>query len=277
MSPEGANASGEPMNPNTHADHVARPDRRLVQIAGAVLLSVFVVIVVQKQIRFGGSAQFDAVRSLLFNLLMIVPFVAMIHAGTILNRRFRNCSAATRAAAIVLSTGLSIGLYIVMTGGVLYLIGLSSSWPDSPFVGKYISGAMYVHAALYLFVQLAVDRAGRERQHPPGVMTDARSMDFSESVSVSVAGVDSAEIRRVESWDHYVKVHTADGTHIERATMQEIEERLPDTFMRVHRRHIVNMAFVESESREARKLFLIVDGERIRVSDSYRSKVSARI
>jgi two-component system LytT family response regulator len=58
--------------------------------------------------------------------------------------------------------------------------------------------------------------------------------------------LDTSEITRVESAGNYVKIRTTSGSHLVRETMKNMEEKLHDnTFFRIHRTVIVNIAYVK--------------------------------
>jgi two-component system, LytTR family, response regulator len=54
-------------------------------------------------------------------------------------------------------------------------------------------------------------------------------------------------IERIEAQDDYVAVHCDGRAHLVHMTLGELEERLdPARFVRVHRRHLVNLDFVRA-------------------------------
>jgi two-component system LytT family response regulator len=85
--------------------------------------------------------------------------------------------------------------------------------------------------------------------------------------------LDVAAIHWIEAADNYVRIHTADGVHLSRRTMRDLEAALdPRRFARVHRSTIVALAAV----RELRSLgdgdheLRLVDGSRAILTRSYR-------
>jgi two-component system LytT family response regulator len=91
--------------------------------------------------------------------------------------------------------------------------------------------------------------------------------------------LDVADIRWIEAADNYVRLHTADGAHLSRRTMRELESLLdPKHFARVHRSVIVALRRV----RELRPLgdgdqeIHLDDGTRVVLTRSYREAFEAR-
>jgi two-component system LytT family response regulator len=86
-----------------------------------------------------------------------------------------------------------------------------------------------------------------------------------------------SEIRWIGAEENYVRICTANETHLLRETMAHLEERLdPETFLRVHRSCIVNLHFVKEVRTETAGEFsvLMANGNKVPMSRSYRSRVS---
>jgi two-component system LytT family response regulator len=88
-----------------------------------------------------------------------------------------------------------------------------------------------------------------------------------------------SEIRWIEAADNYVRLHTAEGVHLSRRTMRDLEALLdPRHFARVHRSAIVALRQV----RELRPLgdgdqdLLLEGGTRLVLTRSYRDAFEAR-
>lgn len=70
----------------------------------------------------------------------------------------------------------------------------------------------------------------------------------------------------VKSDGVYVELHAQKGMLVQRKLLKEIEEELPDTFVRVHRSYLVNRLYVQSKTSS----HVIVNGEQIPISRSFR-------
>jgi two-component system LytT family response regulator len=85
------------------------------------------------------------------------------------------------------------------------------------------------------------------------------------------------EIRWIGAEENYVRICTEGETHLLRETMARLEEKLdPQIFLRVHRSSIVNLQYVKEVRTEPNgdSAVLMVDGKKIAMSRSYRSRVS---
>ena len=84
------------------------------------------------------------------------------------------------------------------------------------------------------------------------------------------------DILWIDAAGDYMCVHTGADTHVLRATMRELEDKLdPRRFQRIHRSTIVNVARVrELRSHLNGEYFLILDsGQQLKLSRSYKDKV----
>jgi two-component system, LytTR family, response regulator len=79
-----------------------------------------------------------------------------------------------------------------------------------------------------------------------------------------------AEVMRFEADGDYVVVHTAEHRHLVRLRLQDLESRLGERFLRVHRSHLVNMDHVKRFERheDGRLIVILSDGARILASRS---------
>lgn len=85
-----------------------------------------------------------------------------------------------------------------------------------------------------------------------------------------------ADIRWIDAAGDYVVVHARDGNHIVRASLRELEERLPpERFARIHRSAIVNVAaVVRLRPHQNGEYFVDLDGgKQLKLSRGYRDQV----
>lgn len=75
-------------------------------------------------------------------------------------------------------------------------------------------------------------------------------------------------ITRFEADGDYVLVHAGDRSHMVRLRLQDLESRLGDRFLRVHRSHLVNLDHVKvfEHQQDARLVVVMSDGTRILAS-----------
>lgn len=112
------------------------------------------------------------------------------------------------------------------------------------------------------------DRAGQvvERQDGRVTLKDGNTL-----VRVAVA-----DIRWIDAAGDYVVVHTREGNHIVRASLRELEERLPPgAFARIHRSAIVNVAaVVRLRPHQNGEYFVDLEGgKQLKLSRGYRDQV----
>jgi two-component system, LytTR family, response regulator len=91
-----------------------------------------------------------------------------------------------------------------------------------------------------------------------------------------IVRVDIEAIQWIDAAGDYMCIHAGADTHVLRATMHELEQRLdPRRFQRVHRSTIVNLARVkEMRPHLNGEYFLVLDsGHQLKLSRSYKDKV----
>jgi len=91
-----------------------------------------------------------------------------------------------------------------------------------------------------------------------------------------IVRVDTEAIQWIDAAGDYMCIHAGTDTHVLRATMHDLEQRLdPRRFQRVHRSTIVNLARVrEMRPHVNGEYFLVLDsGHQLKLSRSYKDKV----
>lgn len=77
------------------------------------------------------------------------------------------------------------------------------------------------------------------------------------------------DITHIRAWGNYLKVYFAKEMLMTRLTLQELAQKLPPAFLRVHKSYIVNVACIQQlEGNE-----LVLHSARIPVGETYRAKV----
>jgi len=86
---------------------------------------------------------------------------------------------------------------------------------------------------------------------------------------IDVVNVD--DIIRIEAFDDYVEIYTAEKKYLKKETMNYLEKVLPSgMFSRIHRSAIVNLNFIKKIERYGKESYLVIltDGSRVNVSKS---------
>ena len=88
--------------------------------------------------------------------------------------------------------------------------------------------------------------------------------------------VATRDILHLSAEGNYVRVHTADGAHLIRGTLADLEARLdPNRFARVHRSGLVNIDAIQEVRTHVHGDFLVVlrNGVIVRLSRRYRERL----
>lgn len=125
----------------------------------------------------------------------------------------------------------------------------------------------------------AIERAkGRARESDPERGERLRRLAVRHQGRIDL--VELQEVRWIEAADQYVRLHTADGTHLLRESMAKLDETLDEQqFLRVHRSAIVAvrcLRALEATGRGTGKV-LLDDGTELPVARSRMADVRVRL
>jgi two-component system LytT family response regulator len=156
---------------------------------------------------------------------------------------------------------------------------------------QYALRAFEVHAVDYLLKPFAAERLHSAIHRVRERALSSESAVASNEISGETLGLATrivfksrgrilflpfAEIRWVVAEENYVRLCTAQDTHLLRETMTNLEARLdPQLFLRVHRSYIVNLNHVKEVRTEQNGESIVVmkDGQKLAMSRGYRSRV----
>ena len=153
---------------------------------------------------------------------------------------------------------------------------------------QYALRAFEVHAADYLLKPFTPDRLRaaleRVRERRNGASSDVEDEREPNGYATRIVFrsrgrilfLPVSEIRWIAAEENYVRISTAEETHLLRETMNRLEKRLdPRNFLRVHRSSIVNLQHVKEVRRDGdgETAVMLLNGQKVPVSRSYRSRI----
>lgn len=156
--------------------------------------------------------------------------------------------------------------------------------------GRYATNAFDIDAVDYLLkpfdaprLQRCLDRLASRAEPAPAPHETTRS-SYLTRVAVRIGArvqiVPLRDVRWIGAADNYVELHCASGVHLYRRTMRDLESLLdPADFARIHRSAIVRLDCVKDLKpvRAGDWEIRTVQGERLRLSRSYREAFTARL
>jgi DNA-binding LytR/AlgR family response regulator len=125
--------------------------------------------------------------------------------------------------------------------------------PQIVFVTAYDDRAVEafeVQAVDYLMKPVRADRLAEAVRRAVSAGSGEHADDDDETIAVELAGVTRfvrrSQVRFVEAQGDYTRLHTAEESHLLRATLADLEERWTDAgFARIHRSTLVALAHVD--------------------------------
>jgi len=145
------------------------------------------------------------------------------------------------------------------------LLKLIASLPDQPPLSLADAGAAPAHAG----AGPGVNGGRLDRAQP-------RADKIAIRDGQRIVRVDIEAIQWIDAAGDYMCIHAGNDTHVLRATMRDLEQRLdPIRFQRVHRSTIVNLARVrEMRPHLNGEYFLVLDsGHELKLSRTYKDKI----
>jgi two-component system LytT family response regulator len=173
-------------------------------------------------------------------------------------------------------------------------MNVNGSLPQIVFItayDKYAVRAFEIHAIDYLLkpftterlmsaVQRVRERLASKQSDTIEPNTEQKTSPYTTRMVFKSRGrilfLPVEDIRWIEAEENYVRVCTGGESHLLREAIGHMETRLdPETFLRVHRSFIVNLHYVKEVKNEpdGDATVLMVTGERIAMSRSYRSRI----
>ena len=117
-----------------------------------------------------------------------------------------------------------------------------------------------------------LDRLEPAAERPPG---GPRLTQFVVTAKGKIVFVDPADVQWIGAEGKYVRLHTANASHLLRESIGEIERRLDaHQFLRIHRSTIVNVRSVKEMYRGVGDDYVVVlhDGKKLSLSRRYRAR-----
>ena len=140
-----------------------------------------------------------------------------------------------------------------------------------PFTAERLQVAIQRVREQIEFTELSAGRSAKNQKETNGYTTRLVFKSRGRILFLSVA-----DIRWIGAEENYVRICTANETHLLRETMTAMEQRLdPHSFLRVHRSAMVNLKFVREVRTEPQGDFAVhmVDGQKVPMSRSYHSRI----
>lgn len=157
---------------------------------------------------------------------------------------------------------------------------------------EYALDAFEVHALDYLQKPFTDERffqalAYARERIKSGTGQDIRQLLETPSFTPAPAGklkikasgkihfLDFNELIRLQGFDYYIKVYFLEEVYLVRESLKNIQKRLPDQFVRIHKSHIVNLNHLRSLEPLSRGNYEVTlsTGDKVLMSKSYRDQL----
>lgn len=87
--------------------------------------------------------------------------------------------------------------------------------------------------------------------------------------------LDYTDLIRIEGFDYYIKVHSAEKVYLVRESLKSIVKRLPGQFVRIHKSNVINLNHLKSLEPLSRGNYEVVltTGDQLLMSKTYRDQL----
>ncbi|WP_370089560.1 LytR/AlgR family response regulator transcription factor [Ekhidna sp.] len=172
-----------------------------------------------------------------------------------------------------------VSIYLELLVMVLAFVILADYQIDN--LGK-IAGDIYLLTVILYFIVffdgliLAIQKMN-EKDRIITEMEDELNKNNQSEISIKVKRknipLKLEDILYVESLGDYVKVHTSDQVHITKEKISALDERLPNSFVRIHRSFLINRDHIQSYNKE----FVTVNNIELTIGRKYKNVVEERL
>ncbi|MDN5200866.1 LytTR family DNA-binding domain-containing protein [Fulvivirgaceae bacterium BMA10] len=245
---------------------IKKSEVRILTYALAALSILFVVFMIQNYFRYGSGANYNIGRSLTYFSVTIFLFLPVVYLINRFSQWLIQKGSSYPWAWHVLFSFTVLLLYALIINMILYILDFSSFPVDVKFFRSYFTRIANIHFVLYWGVVLY----GKYRIKKEQI---GKFISAYNGKSKVICKLDT--ILWIESYDHYVKLHTLDEQLIKRASISKLSDSLDKNFVRIHRRYIVNTRFVQRVYKEHRDTFVMLENKtKLKISKTYRKTLN---
>jgi len=198
----------------------------------------------------GGSFSFPQAFYFVCMLLPVAVITSWFFNEVLVARYLLNNRIGRFILYFVYSFIISLWLQMLVVTAALILIANYNVANLGPFIRNVQALALIIYLIVFVqaFIQLIVRLRGRDQGDTSSKSQEELVMIF--RVNRKNYPIKLHEILYVESRTDYIEIQTKDERHVTRERISHLNDRLPDTFIRVHRSFIVNSRHVSSFTME---------------------------
>jgi len=224
------------------------------------LLIAFCVALLQNYIRYAvheGYRISSSITYLVVSLLLFALFLPLFYKLTELGlRKYRKYFV---LFMLTIAT-VSILSYYIISSTIIYSVGFYDNILSEQYARQYFGREAFIHL-------LMVGATGLIFYLKPSKQQEKR---ISASVGRKEITIFTKDIQWIETYDHYLKIHTENESLLKRSTLEDMAKELKPDFIRIHRKYLVNRKRIAKKERQNRDEYVILNsGDRLKVGRSY--------
>ena len=235
-----------------------RPKRFILYILLFLLIGVSFNLI-QNIIRYGAFPTYNPIRTIIYLVNAVLLFFPIIPIAI----RFSDHIVHRRPY-----WGISLGLGIC-TLGVFYLISsltmYALGYHDDPVSFTYARNYFGRLATWHILTLAATFWYIKYRS-----LSIKRPIMISGTKGRKTITIPATSVHWIEADDHYVKLHSNELTLLKRGSLKDVADQLQPTFVRIHRKYLVNREEIIGRERHKRDEFVLLkSGARVKIGRSF--------
>lgn len=164
-------------------------------------------------------------------------------------------------------------LGVMVLGSTIMHLVLVYQFNQSETLSRILNYWVFTLTGLGIYVMFKFLHVIQDKPRNHVIRPEETAQFFSFLTNGMQKQIPLTEIFYLASLENYVKVVTKHKAHIVRLSLKEAEQKLPESFLRISRSHIVNTRFVESAQAESLK----INGELFKVGKVYKRYVEEQL
>ena len=228
---------------------------------GLVFLGiVFCVALFQNYIRYSIHESYQiwtSVSYLIVSLILFGLFLSPLYTTTNFIQQKYSANFLLIMGCVMI---IVIGVYYVLSSILINLIGFYDSLFSEQYARQYFGREAFIHMVMVALTGFIfyMNRSNIKKKHISAV---------NGRIEVTL---DVESIQWIESYDHYLKIHTVDQSLLKRSSLEDMTRELKPEFIRIHRKYLVNRSKIAKKEKQKRDEYVVLNsGDRLKVGRTY--------
>ncbi len=236
-----------------------RNEKKFLYISTIILLAIFAITLVQNIIRYSNHASYSVWVSIVYlcvSVLFFMPIVAIsLRVQIEIQKRY-----STKFWVLVLVLiPISLFVFYIISNIVLHALGYFDHFIDIEYARYYFGREALYHLLMLLGSAVYVNRT-KSKVQTVDVFKGRKKLT-----------IELHSVEWIEADGHYVNFYANNETYVKREKLSALNKIFGPSFIRIHRKYIINKNYIKSIEKQGRDENLILkSGKRLKIGQSFR-------